>query len=154
MLYDSDWNPQMDLQAMDRAHRIGQTRQVHSALRLEPRERRPPLTTPPHPAPPSRQVHVYRFMTSGTVEEMIIERAQRKLYGTRLGPTQQRAAHGPHLLLTPLRRLQVPRRRGDPAGPPRRAGAPTAPRRSPQLTAPRRSPQLTALLSPHPSPPL
>ena len=147
MLYDSDWNPQMDLQAMDRAHRIGQTRQVHSALRLEQkRERRPPLTTPHRPAPPSRQVHVYRFMTSGTVEEMIIERAQRKLYGTRLGPTQQRAAHGPHLLpLAPLRRLQVPRRRRDPAGPPRRAGAPTAPRRSPQLTA---------LLSPHPSPPL
>lgn len=24
VLYDSDWNPQMDLQAMDRAHRIGQ----------------------------------------------------------------------------------------------------------------------------------
>jgi SWI/SNF-related matrix-associated actin-dependent regulator of chromatin subfamily A member 5 len=23
VLYDSDWNPQMDLQAMDRAHRIG-----------------------------------------------------------------------------------------------------------------------------------
>ncbi len=24
IIYDSDWNPQMDLQAMDRAHRIGQ----------------------------------------------------------------------------------------------------------------------------------
>ena len=23
ILYDSDWNPQVDLQAMDRAHRIG-----------------------------------------------------------------------------------------------------------------------------------
>lgn len=23
IIYDSDWNPQMDLQAMDRAHRIG-----------------------------------------------------------------------------------------------------------------------------------
>ena len=27
-LFDSDWNPQMDLQAQDRAHRIGQTREV------------------------------------------------------------------------------------------------------------------------------
>lgn len=28
VLYDSDWNPQIDLQAMDRAHRIGQTKIV------------------------------------------------------------------------------------------------------------------------------
>ena len=28
ILYDSDWNPQMDLQAMARAHRIGQTKDV------------------------------------------------------------------------------------------------------------------------------
>jgi superfamily II DNA/RNA helicase len=28
ILFDSDWNPQMDLQAQDRAHRIGQTRPV------------------------------------------------------------------------------------------------------------------------------
>lgn len=28
VLYDSDWNPQVDLQAMDRAHRIGQTKVV------------------------------------------------------------------------------------------------------------------------------
>jgi SNF2 family DNA or RNA helicase len=28
ILYDSDWNPQMDLQAQDRAHRLGQTRPV------------------------------------------------------------------------------------------------------------------------------
>eukprot|EP00959_Pyramimonas_sp_CCMP1952_P074747 1561690-Pyramimonas_sp.AAC.1 len=27
VLYDSDWNPQMDLQAMDRAHRIGQKKE-------------------------------------------------------------------------------------------------------------------------------
>jgi len=52
ILYDSDWNPQMDLQAMDRAHRIGQT----------------------------KPVMVYRFMTEGSVEEKIIERAQKKLY--------------------------------------------------------------------------
>ncbi|KAL5580003.1 hypothetical protein UlMin_012445 [Ulmus minor] len=29
ILYDSDWNPQMDLKAMDRCHRIGQTKPVH-----------------------------------------------------------------------------------------------------------------------------
>ena len=28
IIYDSDWNPQMDLQAMDRAHRIGQKKNV------------------------------------------------------------------------------------------------------------------------------
>ncbi|GFH05549.1 uncharacterized protein HaLaN_00029, partial [Haematococcus lacustris] len=28
VLFDSDWNPQMDLQAMDRAHRIGQKKEV------------------------------------------------------------------------------------------------------------------------------
>ena len=32
ILYDSDWNPQMDLQAMDRAHRIGQKKQVSKYL--------------------------------------------------------------------------------------------------------------------------
>jgi len=46
IIYDSDWNPQMDLQAMDRAHRIGQT----------------------------RQVNVYRLITTDTLEERIIER--------------------------------------------------------------------------------
>ncbi|KDO23329.1 hypothetical protein SPRG_11643 [Saprolegnia parasitica CBS 223.65] len=52
ILFDSDWNPQVDLQAMDRAHRIGQT----------------------------KLVRVFRFVTDGTVEEKIIERAERKLY--------------------------------------------------------------------------
>jgi len=52
ILYDSDWNPQVDLQAMDRAHRIGQT----------------------------KPVQVFRFLTEGTVEEKIIERAERKLF--------------------------------------------------------------------------
>jgi len=51
IIYDSDWNPQVDLQAIDRAHRIGQTR---------------PVT-------------VYRFVTEGTVEEKIVERAAKKL---------------------------------------------------------------------------
>jgi SWI/SNF-related matrix-associated actin-dependent regulator of chromatin subfamily A member 5 len=52
IIYDSDWNPQADLQAMDRAHRIGQ----------------------------KKQVRVFRFVTQNTVEEKIIERAERKLY--------------------------------------------------------------------------
>mmetsp|Transcript_9353 Transcript_9353/g.14138 ORF Transcript_9353/g.14138 Transcript_9353/m.14138 type:complete len:1141 (-) Transcript_9353:2507-5929(-) len=52
ILYDSDWNPQVDLQAMDRAHRLGQT----------------------------KPVQVFRFISEGTVEEKIIERADRKLF--------------------------------------------------------------------------
>lgn len=48
----SDWNPQVDLQAMDRAHRLGQT----------------------------KPVQVFRFISEGTVEEKIIERADKKLF--------------------------------------------------------------------------
>ncbi|KAF0990376.1 hypothetical protein HZS_6206, partial [Henneguya salminicola] len=51
IIYDSDWNPQCDLQAMDRAHRIGQ----------------------------KKQVKVFRFITENTVEERIIHRAEIKL---------------------------------------------------------------------------
>jgi len=51
ILYDSDWNPQADLQAQDRAHRIGQ----------------------------KREVQVFRLVTEHTVEEKIVERAQQKL---------------------------------------------------------------------------
>ncbi|XP_010900333.1 probable global transcription activator SNF2L1 isoform X2 [Esox lucius] len=51
ILYDSDWNPQVDLQAMDRAHRIGQ----------------------------KKPVRVFRLITDNTVEERIVERAEMKL---------------------------------------------------------------------------
>jgi SWI/SNF-related matrix-associated actin-dependent regulator of chromatin subfamily A member 5 len=51
ILYDSDWNPQADLQAQDRAHRIGQ----------------------------KRAVQVFRLVTEHTIEEKIVERAQQKL---------------------------------------------------------------------------
>ncbi|KAH3675113.1 hypothetical protein WICMUC_002769 [Wickerhamomyces mucosus] len=51
VLFDSDWNPQADLQAMDRAHRIGQT----------------------------KQVKVFRFVTENSIEEKVLERATQKL---------------------------------------------------------------------------
>lgn len=51
VLYDSDWNPQTDKQAMDRAHRIGQT----------------------------KQVRVYRLVTEGTIEESMMKKTQFKL---------------------------------------------------------------------------
>lgn len=48
--YDSDWNPSMDRQCMDRAHRIGQT----------------------------REVHIYRFVSTHTVEENMLKKANQK----------------------------------------------------------------------------
>lgn len=51
IIFDSDWNPQADLQAMARAHRIGQ----------------------------KNHVNVYRFLSKDTVEEDILERARRKM---------------------------------------------------------------------------
>ena len=51
IIYDSDFNPQMDLQAMDRAHRIGQ----------------------------KNKVNVYRLITEHTIEEKIVERQRIKL---------------------------------------------------------------------------
>jgi len=50
IIYDSDWNPQQDLQAQDRAHRIGQT----------------------------KPVMVYRLVTANTIDEKIVERAAAK----------------------------------------------------------------------------
>ena len=50
VFYDSDWNPAMDAQAQDRAHRIGQT----------------------------RDVHIYRLVTQHTIEENILVKAQQK----------------------------------------------------------------------------
>merc|ERR1719162_1345949 len=50
IFYDSDWNPAMDAQAQDRAHRIGQT----------------------------RDVHIYRLITEHSIEENILEKAQKK----------------------------------------------------------------------------
>merc|ERR1712029_1146746 len=50
IIYDSDWNPQQDLQAQDRCHRIGQT----------------------------RPVVIYRLVTAKTIDERIVERAAAK----------------------------------------------------------------------------
>ncbi|KAH8064821.1 hypothetical protein JL722_1708 [Aureococcus anophagefferens] len=52
VLYDSDWNPQADLQAMARVHRLGQT----------------------------KTVHIYRLCAAGTAEERVLQRSQKKLY--------------------------------------------------------------------------
>jgi DNA helicase INO80 len=50
IFFDSDWNPTTDQQAMDRAHRLGQT----------------------------KQVTVYRLICKGTIEERILQRAREK----------------------------------------------------------------------------
>ncbi|XP_028845247.1 lymphoid-specific helicase isoform X2 [Denticeps clupeoides] len=50
IIYDSDWNPQADLQAQDRCHRIGQT----------------------------KPVLVYRLITANTIDQNILERASAK----------------------------------------------------------------------------
>jgi len=50
IFYDNDWNPTQDAQAMDRAHRLGQT----------------------------KPVSVYRLVCGATVEERILMRAQQK----------------------------------------------------------------------------
>ncbi|KAK3496665.1 P-loop containing nucleoside triphosphate hydrolase protein [Neurospora hispaniola] len=52
IIYDSDWNPQADLQAMARAHRIGQ----------------------------KRPVNVYRLVAKQTIEEEVVKRARNKLF--------------------------------------------------------------------------
>ena len=52
ILYDSDYNPQQDLQAQDRAHRIGQI----------------------------NQVHVYRLITTTPIEQSIYNTTQHKLH--------------------------------------------------------------------------
>ena len=51
-MFESDYNPQVDLQAIARAHRIGQT----------------------------KTVHVYRLITQGSVEEQALSRLRKKLY--------------------------------------------------------------------------
>ncbi|ORY86023.1 P-loop containing nucleoside triphosphate hydrolase protein [Leucosporidium creatinivorum] len=50
VIFDPNWNPSHDLQAMDRSYRFGQT----------------------------REVHVYRLVGAGTIEELIINRQQVK----------------------------------------------------------------------------
>ena len=51
IIYDSDWNPHQDLQAQDRAHRIGQ----------------------------KNEVRILRLISSNSVEQKILERARYKL---------------------------------------------------------------------------
>lgn len=46
VIFDPDWNPSTDMQARERAWRVGQT----------------------------KEVTIYRFLTSGTIEEKIYHR--------------------------------------------------------------------------------
>lgn len=59
IFYDIDWNPAIDLQAQDRAHRIGQT----------------------------REVHIYKLISENTVEENILKKQihKRKLNAAVIG---------------------------------------------------------------------
>ncbi|KAL7415246.1 SNF2 family N-terminal domain-containing protein [Mrakia frigida] len=50
LFFDSDWNPALDKQCQDRAHRIGQT----------------------------REVHIYRFVSEHTIEENMLKKANQK----------------------------------------------------------------------------
>ncbi len=72
VLYDSDWNPQVDLQAQDRAHRIGQ----------------------------KKPVSVYRFVTEDTIEERIVNRAETKLRLDAMVIQQGRLAQGQKKMTT------------------------------------------------------
>lgn len=56
IFYDSDWNPHSDIQALSRAHRIGQT----------------------------KKVMIYRLVSRRTVEEKIVEVAKKKMMLTHL----------------------------------------------------------------------
>jgi len=56
IFYDSDWNPSMDAQAQDRAHRIGQT----------------------------RDVHIYRLISEFTIEENILMKSNQKRHLNKL----------------------------------------------------------------------
>ena len=56
VIYDSDWNPHNDIQALSRAHRIGQ----------------------------KNKVMIYRFVTRNTVEERVTQVAKKKMMLTHL----------------------------------------------------------------------
>ncbi|KAK6499908.1 hypothetical protein TWF481_010264 [Arthrobotrys musiformis] len=66
VMIDANWNPQADLQAMARSHRIGQT----------------------------KKVTVYKLVTQGTVEEQMIGRIQKKLYLSAKVTESMRDIHG------------------------------------------------------------
>ncbi|KAF4527567.1 hypothetical protein B566_EDAN016149 [Ephemera danica] len=78
IFYDSDWNPTVDQQAMDRAHRLGQTKQVifydsdwNPTVDQQAMDRA-------HRLGQTKQVTVYRLICKDTIEERILQRAQEK----------------------------------------------------------------------------
>lgn len=79
VIFDSDWNPQNDLQAQARAHRIGQKKQASQRRRLHLPQRSVQVISPQSNVRSFPQVNIYRLVTKGTVEEDIIERAKKKM---------------------------------------------------------------------------
>ncbi|KAL8928909.1 MAG: hypothetical protein Q9172_000747 [Xanthocarpia lactea] len=70
VMMDSDWNPQISLQAEARAHRIGQ----------------------------DKPVTIYKLCTQGTVEEQMLGRITKKLYLSAKVTESMRNIHGPKQL--------------------------------------------------------
>jgi ATP-dependent DNA helicase len=83
IIYDSDWNPQIDLQAQDRCHRIGQT----------------------------KPVRVFRLLTTNSVERKIWQTAQKKLQLEKLiihkGNFKGAASKGKKITLTATSLMEI-----------------------------------------------
>jgi len=79
IIYDSDWNPQQDLQAQDRCHRIGQT----------------------------KPVMIYRLVTANTIDQKIVERAAAKRKLEKMIIHKSKFKSGAQSITTSLRTLSA-----------------------------------------------
>lgn len=97
IIFDSDWNPQNDLQAQARAHRIGQRNQVGGlvhlkngiifsrslllmiAMKREEEKNWDEIIIYLFLCLFFFKVNIYRLVSKGSIEEDILERAKRKM---------------------------------------------------------------------------